>query len=140
MIQTIEGDFDRVCIDSGAGESVCPVDAFPEYGTFKTQRNGAKYRAAGGQELVNVGEKRPEFTTNGIKTSMTFQATTGVKKPLAAASRITGKGNRIILDDEGCESYILNKATGKKIPIVLENGIYMMEMIVSTPSFTRPAK
>ena len=134
MIQALEGNFDRVCIDSGAGESVCPVDAFPEYGTFKTDRNGAKYRAAGGQELVNVGEKRPQFSTNGIRTTMAFQATTNVKKPLAAASKITSKGNRIVLDDAKSESYIQNKPTGVKIPIRLENGIYMMEIAVETPS------
>ena len=52
MMQNINGDFDRVCIDSGAGESVCPVDAFPQYGTFSTGKNGGKHRAAGGQELT----------------------------------------------------------------------------------------
>ena len=139
MIQIINGDFDRVCIDSGAGESVCPVDAFPTYGTFITGKNGVKYRAAGGQELVNVGEKRPRFTTNGIKTSMTFQATTGVKKPLAAASNITAKGNRIVLDDADSESYIENKASGVRVLIRLENGIYMSEIAVVEPPFTRPA-
>ena len=139
MIQAVNGDFDKVCIDSGAGESVCPVDAFPAYGTFTTGKNGVKYRAAGGQELVNVGEKRPRFTTNGVKTSMTFQATTGVRKPLAAASNATAKGNRIILDDANSESYIENKATGVRIPIKLENGIYMMEISVAEPPFTRPA-
>ena len=116
MIQNICGDFDRVCIDSGAGESVCPVDAFPQYGTFSTGKNGVKHRAAGGQELVNVGEERPHFTTNGIKTSMTFQCAIGVKKPLAAASNITAKGNRIVLDDANSESYIENKACGVEIP------------------------
>ena len=30
MIQNIEGNPTRVCIDSGAGESVCPVTCFPE--------------------------------------------------------------------------------------------------------------
>jgi len=139
LLQNVEGNFSKVCIDSGAGESVCPEEAFPDYATYKTNKNGCKYRAAGGQELVNVGEKRPHFVTNGVKTSMTFQATTGVKKPLAAASRIAAKGNRIVLEGEGSSSYIENKATGKRIPIKLENGIYMMEMQVSEPPFTRPA-
>ena len=117
MIQNIDGGFSKVCIDSGAGESVCPVDAFPEYGTFNTAKNGAKHRAAGGQELVNVGEQRPRFTSNGVETSMTFRTTTGVKKPLAAASKITAKGNRIVLDDGNSDSYIENKASGVRIPI-----------------------
>ena len=140
MIQQLENDFDcvcidSVCIDSGAGESVCPVDAFPEYKTHQTAKSGAEYTAAGGGKLHNVGEKRPHFVTNGIKTSMKFQATTKVKKPLAAASRIAAKGNRIVLEDAECESYIENKASGVRIPLKLVNGFYMMEMTVSKPPF-----
>ena len=61
---------------------------------------------------------------------MAFQATTDVQKPLAAASKIAAKGNRIVLDDVDSESYIENKKTGKRIPLVIENGVYMMEMLV----------
>jgi hypothetical protein len=122
--------FGKVCIDSGAGESVCPVEAFPSYKTSKTAKTGTTYRAAGGQKLTNVGEIRPSFKSNGIGGTMTFQATTDVQKPLAAASKIAAKGNRIILDDADSESYIENKKTGKRIPLVIENGVYMMEMLV----------
>ena len=122
--------FGKVCIDSGGGESVCPVGALPSYKTTKTAKTGTTYRAAGGQELTNVGEIRPCFKSSGIGGSMAFQATTDVQKPLAAASKITAKGNRIILDDAGSESYIENKKTGKRIPLVIENGVYMMEMLV----------
>ena len=90
--------------------------------------------------MVNVGQKEPQFTTNGIQTSMTFQETSNVKKPLAAASRIIEKGSRIVLDGEGCDSYIEHKGSGKRIPLTIENGIYMMEMLVNSPSsFRRPA-
>ena len=113
-----------------------------------TDKNGKKYRAAGGQELENVGEKRPRFRINGIQTAMTFQATTHVKKPLAAASRITQKGNRIILDDDDSPSCIENKATGNKIPLKFENGTYVMEVAIDSKKvesknvapFRRPAK
>ena len=119
--------FTKVCIDSGAGESVCPIDAFPSYGTHKTEKTGTRYTAAGGQELVNAGEKRPRFKSNGVDSYMAFQCT-GVHKPLAAASKIAQKGNRIVLEADG--GFILNKATGKKIPLTIENGVYMMEMCV----------
>ena len=59
----IDGSFDKVCVDSGAGESVCPVTASPSYGTVQTSKTGANYRAAGGQKLTNVGEIRPNFLT-----------------------------------------------------------------------------
>lgn len=122
--------FKKVCVDSGAGESVCPVEAFPSYKTTKTGKTGTTYKAAGGQRLTNVGEIRPCFKSAGINGSMAFQATTDVQKPLAAASKIAAKGNRIVLDDVDSESYIENKKTGKRIPLVIENGVYMMEMLV----------
>ena len=118
---------------------VCPLDAFAAYGTFKTAKNGVNHRVAGGQEVVDAVEKRPRFTMNGIKTSMTFQAC-GVTKPLAAASSITAKRNRIVLDDAISESYIENKATGVTIPIHLKNGIYMLDIAVAQPPFMGQAK
>jgi len=62
---------------------------------------------------------------------MAFQATTKATKPLAAATKITAKGNGIWLDDVDSESY---KKTGKKVPLTIENGVYMMEMLVKPPS------
>ena len=57
MIQNLTDEsFTKVCVDSGTGENVCPVDAFPSYETKKSAKIGLTYRAAGGQALVNVGE------------------------------------------------------------------------------------
>ena len=128
MIQALtDQTFTKVCIDSGAGESVCPIDAFPSYGTHTTAKTGARYTAAGGQELINAGEKRPHFKCGDEDAHMAFQCT-GVHKPLAAASKVAQKGNRIVLEADG--GYILNKKSGKKIPLTIENGVYMMEMRV----------
>ena len=52
------------------------------------------------------------------------------EQPLAAASKITAKGNQIVLDDANSDSYIEDKASGVRIPITLEDGIYMMEMVL----------
>ena len=131
QIQSLtDASFKKVCVDSGAGESVCPPEAFPSYKTVQTEKTGVTYRAAGGQKLKNVGEIRPNFKSSGVGCSMAFQATTDVQKPLAAASKITAKGNRIVLDAEGQDSYIENKQSGKRIPLAIENGVYMMEMEV----------
>ena len=46
LIQSVNGNFNKVCIDIGAGESVCPEGAFQD-GTYKTNKNGFKYRAVG---------------------------------------------------------------------------------------------
>ena len=125
-----DASFKKVCIDSGAGESVCRVEAFPSYKTTKTAKTGTKYRAAGGQKLTNVGELRPNFKSSGVGGSMAFQATTDVQKPLAAASKIAAKGNRIVLEADGLDSYIEHKQSGTRIPLTIENGVYMMEMLV----------
>ena len=78
-----------------------------------------------------MGENSPKLKINGVAASMTFQATSHVRRPLAAASKITAKGNRIVLDDEDSLSYIENKATGTKIPLKIENGVYVMEVAVT---------
>ena len=66
---------------------------------------------------------------------MRFRAT-DVAKPLASATKVTEKGNRIVLDEIGCASYIENKKTGANIPLTIENGQYMME--ISVQPFRRP--
>ena len=131
MIQNMEKNPTNNCVGSGAGDSVCPVDFFPDYDMHETENVGNLYRAAGGQELRNMGEKRPKLKINGVAASMTFQATSHVRKPLAAASKITAKGNRIVLDDENSLSYIENKAIGTKIPLRIKNGVYVMEVAIS---------
>jgi len=57
MIQNLEKNPTTICVDSGAGESVCPVDFFPDYEMHQTEKVGNLYRAAGGQELRNMGRK-----------------------------------------------------------------------------------
>ena len=108
---------------------------FPDYEMHQTEKVGNLYRAGGGQELRNLGEKRPKLKVNGVAIAMTFQATSHVRKPLAAASKITAKGNKNVLDDENSLCYIENKATGTRIPLKIENGVYVMEVAV-TPTKT----
>ena len=117
------------------------MDAFPSYETKKSAKIWLTYTAVAGQALVNVGGKRHAFKTNGVDAWMTFQATTKVQKPLAAATTITEKGNRIVLNDADSESYIQNKKkTGKEIPLDIENGVYMMQMRIKPTPFQRQAK
>ena len=47
-----------------------------------------------------------------------------------AISKIAAKGNRIVLEADDLDSYIENKKSGKRIPLTIENGVYMMEMLV----------
>ncbi len=42
----------------------------------------------------------------------------------------TEKGNSIVREEEGKERKKENKQSGKRIPLTVENGVYMMEMLV----------
>ena len=118
------------------------VDFFPDHEMHEIEKVDNLYRTAGGKELRSMCEKRPKLKINGVAASMTFQATSHVRKPLAAASKITAKGNRTVLDDENSLSYVENKATGTRIPLKIENGVYVAEVAVSPnkTAFRRPAK
>ena len=52
--QVVELEFAKVCADSGAGKTVCPISAFPNIATRETGNVGGTYRAVGGQQLVDV--------------------------------------------------------------------------------------
>ena len=57
--------------------------------------------------------------------SMVFNVA-DVGKPLAAAGKVVEAGNRVVLD-EG-DSYIENKATGEKMPLRKEKGVYVFDV------------
>ena len=94
---------------------------------------------SGRMSEVNVSEKRHHFRTDGQMAPL-FSGDNRREEPLAAASKITAKGDRIVLDDAESDSYIGNKATGARISFRIENGVYMIEMLVEPPSFQRRAK
>ena len=51
-----------------------------------------------------------------------------VQRPLAAASKVAGQGNRIIM--EGSGGYIENIATGERIQLRLERGVYVFDVVL----------
>ena len=94
----------------------------------KGARPGVKYEVADGSQIEHLGEKTfTAFTDTGSGHYMTAQVTE-VNKALLSVSKLTGKGCRVVFDEGN--SYIENKASGKKIPLAIENGVYMMEMLV----------
>ena len=134
----------KITVDSGAGESVCPTNLLPQEPLIQTKKVGTVYRAAGGQALTNKGEKKITFKSGDVLGSMSFQAIDSLQKPLASAARITEKGNQIVFNDAEGKSYIQNHATGKKVPLQKENGVYVMNVeylseMEADQSFRRPA-
>ena len=118
----------KITIDSGAAESVMPVDFLNSQPMEPSPagKRGTRYIAANGDVMHNVGQKRIKFRTkDGAVSAITFQAT-GVRKPLAAVSRIVEKGNQIVFSPS--ENYIMNLATGKRTELEMENGTYVMNV------------
>ena len=92
----------------------------------KGSEAGVTYIAANGHRMTNKGEKKVDFkTSDGIKSSITFQVT-DVKKPLAAVSKITEKGNWVGFGPQ--EAYIYNIASEKQTKLDLVNGTYSLDV------------
>ena len=120
-------------VDSGAGESVAPADAFVNYPIMETDasKSGLEYTAAGGHTLPNLGATQPLLhTVDGERRLMTFQVA-DVTKILASVSRMVSTGHRVVFDSPEVGSYIEHKASGKKIKLRQHNGVYLLDMWVA---------
>lgn len=82
----------KITIDPCARESVCPIDMVPDEPLHKTAKNGTRYRAAGGESLINKGKERIKFRSGSTLEKMNFQAIGEVNKPLVSAAKIANKG------------------------------------------------
>ena len=129
----------KIIVDSGAAESVWPEGLMPVIQTKPSvgSQTGVTYIAANGNRMPNLGEKKVHFKSkDGLNSSNTFQVTK-VKKPLAAVSKITEKGNWVCFGPS--EAYIENVATGKRTNLELLNGTYSQDVeYFDEPGFTRP--
>lgn len=119
----------EIGMDSCAAECVIPpglVDA--PVTESEGSKRGVFYRGAGGDKIYNEGEQRVEFfNENGQLMAMNFQVAR-VTKPLASLLKMTKKGNRIVLDEDG--SYVVHKPTGVVTPIREKRGVFVMRVRV----------
>ena len=88
-----------------------------------------KYVAANGAKMDNYGEKRVRFKEEGLNgiNSMVFQVT-DEGKLLAFVSGILDKGNSIVFSRGPKGSCVVNDQTGRRIPLVEENGTLVEEV------------
>jgi hypothetical protein len=128
----------RVTLDSGASVSVAPATV-GEQSEVTDDGTGQNYVTADGSKVEDVGSFRlagVDETWN--KCLAKFRVTRPpVRKPLLAASQVIAKGNRIVLDESG--SYILFKATGRRMPLRLENGVFVFDLWIKETDRTRGA-
>ena len=55
-----------------------------------------------------------------------------ITRPLGSVSKLVRKHNRVVFDDDG--SYIENKASGEKVPLREEQGLYFLDIWVEIPA------
>ena len=128
-----------VIVDSGASESVIPMTWAPQCQIVETELSKAKkkYHAANGGEVTNVGQKvMGLWTDDGVVRDMVFQACDKVDKALGSVSRICAKRNRVVYNpgDHPEGSYIEHLDIGLRVPLVEQNGIYLLMAGVGPPS------
>ena len=118
-----------IIVDSAADESCWPVgqgDAFP---TVASSRD-LKLRTANGGEMRHYGEKQVTFRYRGGEgrdpVGLRFQVT-DVRRPLLAVRRLVERGNTVVMSEKVGGSYIENKATQVRIPIVKKAGSFVIE-------------
>jgi len=129
----------KITIDSGAAESVMPMEILKEIQLkeSKGSKAGVQYIAANGGRMPNLGEKQVHFkTSDGAESNVVFQVT-HARKPLASVSKMVKKGNRVIFSPSG--SYIENIATKKRIDMQEVNGTYQIDVEYLAEDFPRRA-
>ena len=115
----------KITIDSGAEESVWPIDQVNEGALVETNAStkNISFIAANGTKMKNYGAVKVDFENGGKAMSMGFHATT-VEKPLAAVCRISDQGNKVCFGPKPEDNYIQNVQTGEKIQMVRGKGSY----------------
>ena len=118
-----------IIVDSAADESCWPLgqgDAFPTKASSRTLR----LKTANGADMGHYGEKEVMFKYKGGENKepvgIKFQVT-DVKKPLLAVRRLVEKGCTVTLANGEGESFIMNKETRVRIPVVKKGGSFVIE-------------
>ena len=91
--------------------------------------------------MPNRGEQKVKFLTrDGVWATLLFQIA-GINKPLVSVSKLIDEGWRVVFDAE--ESFLLHKATGKRIVMDRTRGVFTIDAYVepedSKPVFSRQA-
>ena len=108
-------------VDSGAGETVMPVDWLTSHPLTESDGSRANdfYPTADGSKVYNEGQRKLDVCTldGQQRRSMTFQVAR-VKKALGSVSQMVKNGNKLVFDQDSSgkdTSYIQNKRTNEKI-------------------------
>ena len=129
-------------VDSGAGETVMPVDWLTNH--LLTGSDGSRandfYTTADGSKVYNEGQRKLDVCTldGQQRRSMTFQVAR-VKKAVESVSRMVKNGNKLVFDQDSSAkdtSYIQNKRTNEKIWLRQKKGVYVLDVMVAPPQLS----
>ena len=119
----------EVAADSGATETEMSEETLNEIIDITESaacKRGIVYEVADGTQIPNLGVRRfVGIIYDGFAKGVTAQVC-AVDKTLMSASEITGKGNKVVFDDDG--SFIENKATGERSWLTQSGGMYYLKM------------
>ena len=122
-------------VDSGAAESVAPVQMAPW--VPRQESEGSKradtYLSASGEKLPNMGEKKFDMVSSeGNRAQATFQVVEATR-PLCSVSKMCDKGNRVVFGLVG--GYVEHFKSRARTRFTRQNNVYVIEMYVQDPGW-----
>ena len=131
-------------VDSGAGETVMPVDWLTSHPLTESNKSRANdfYTTVDGSKVCNDGQRKLDVCTldGQQRRSVTLQVAR-VEKVLGSVSQMVKNGNKLVFDQDSSGkdmSYIQNKRTNKKLWLRQENGVYVLDLMVAPRKSTDP--
>ena len=121
-------------IDSGAADSVAPVDmaSWVPLAPSAGSKRGQTWQSACGEVLPNMGERNISgYSEEGEPVELLYQVAE-VSKALGSVSRTCDRGNRVVFEANG--GYIENLKTGKCTTFNRERNVYVMKTWVKKPA------
>ena len=122
-------------VDSGASETVVNEEMLPDVEVKEgpASKRGVEYEVANGEKIPNLGEKKFRgVTIEGKSRNITAQVC-DVNKALLSVKKVMSAGNRVVFDGDG--SYIEDKASGEKMWMTEEKGMFLLKMWVPKTGF-----
>ena len=124
-----------IIVDSGAAESVMPIDWCPQAQTVRRKKED--FTAANGSPIENKGEKIVTMVTReGQWKNIRFQMC-NVTRPLASVHSMCEAGHTVVFNSSWGPrgSYILNNVTKEKMWMKPKDGTYILETKVAPQRF-----
>jgi hypothetical protein len=130
----------KVQVDSGAIDTVAPLDIASAFSVMKTRMSeaGVGFVAANGSKIENFGERQVVgYTDEGDSVGMRMTVA-DVHKCLGSVHKMNMGGNKVVLD--GPRSFMENRQSGKRTKIHYENGQFILYLWVPAGRATKREK